>query len=267
MPISDKFTAIMLILTTSIIQWHSIQFWIEFAESIGFLWSIAIEAAAIWLWWHKKTVLAFIASFLLMAGPLYSLSMPVYESKKSEAILALSHQQQINLSRESIGSLKQSLVSYQENSLSRVGWATRIDETRKELHEETENLKGLIYGIADLKQTPMPWLIIAIEVLGLTVLLVTQVLTIHALRGISVKSKQPETSVDLKHEYAELALILSSRLSDTLDAESLSQAEWARRNEISTKSVSMLINHQKRAEAGKECISKNELIGIRNALG
>lgn len=163
MPISNKFSVVMLILTTSIIQWHSIQFWIEVAESIGFLWSIAIEAAALWLWWQKKTVLAFIASFLLMTGPLYSLSIPVYESKKSEAILALSHQQQINLSRESIGSLKQSLVSYQENSLSRAGWATRIDETRKELHEETENLKGLIYGIADLKQTPMPWLIIAIK--------------------------------------------------------------------------------------------------------
>jgi hypothetical protein len=71
MTVSNKFSAVMLILTTSIIQWHSIQFWVEVAESIGFFWNIAIEAAAIWLWWHKKTVLAFIASSLLMAGPLY----------------------------------------------------------------------------------------------------------------------------------------------------------------------------------------------------
>ena len=257
----------MLILTTSIIQWHSIQFWIEVAESIGVLWSIAIEAAAIWLWWHKKTVLAFIASSLLMAGPLYSLSAPVYESKQSEEALASSHQQQIDLSRASITALKQSLDSYQQNSLSRIGWATRIDETRNALQAETVNLKRLINAGAKLKQTPMPWLIIAIEVLGLAVLLLTQVLTIQALRGISTKSKQPETAENSRHDYSELALVLSSRLSDTLSAERLSQAKWARRNHVSTKSVSMLLNHKKRYEAGKEWISKNELSGIRNALG
>ena len=266
MQTSDKFSAVMLILTTSIIQWHSIQFWMEAAESIGFLWSIAIEAAAIWLWWHKKTVLAFIASSLLMAGPLYSLSTPVYEAKQSEEALASSHQQQIELSRASITALKQSLDSYQKNSLSRVGWATRIDETRNALQAETVNLKSLINTGFKLKQTAMPWLVISIEVLGLAVLLLTQVLTIQSLRGISTNSKRPEIAKDSKHDYSELALALSSRLSDTLSAEGLSQAEWARRNRISTKSVSMLLNHKKRSEAGKECISKNELNGIYSIL-
>jgi hypothetical protein len=244
MTLSNKLSTMMLILSTSIIQWHSIQFWIEVAESIGFLWSIAIEAAAVWLWWHKKTVLAFLASFLLMTGPLYSLSIPVYESKQYEVALVSSHQQQIDLARESIKSLKQSLISYQENSLSRVGWAARIDETRNELQAETANMKSLINAAPKLQQSPIPWLVIAIEVLGLTVLLLTQVLTIQALRGISVNSKQPETAEDLKHDYSELAHILSCRLSDTLNAEGLSQAEWGRRNTISTKSVSMLINHR-----------------------
>jgi hypothetical protein len=256
----------MLILTTSIIQWHSIQFWIEVAESIGFLWSIAIEAAAVWLWWHKKTVLAFIASSLLMAGPLYSLSAPVYEGKQSEVAIAASHQQQLDLSRASITSLNQSLISYQKNSLSRVGWASRIDETRNELQVEIAILKKLINEVPKLKQTPMPWLVIAIEVLGLAVLLLTQVITIQALRVISVKSKQPETAENSRHGYSDLASALSSRLSDVLNAEGLSQAEWARRNRVSTKTVSMLINHQKRSEAGKECISKNELSGIQSAL-
>ena len=266
MQTSDKFSAVMLILTTSIIQWHSIQFWVEVAESIGVLWSIAIEAAAVWLWWHKKTALAFIASSLLMAGPLYSLSAPVYEGKQSEVALASSHQQQVDLSRASITALKQSLASYQQNSLSRVGWATRIDETRNALQAETANLKSLINAGPKLKQTPMPWLVIAIEVLGLAVLLLTQVLTIQALRGISVKSKKPETAEDSRHDYSELAPALSSRLSDTLSVEGLSQAEWARRNGVSTKSISILINHQKRSDAGKECISKNELSEIQSAL-
>ena len=112
----------------------------------------------------------------------------------------------------------------------------------------------------------MPWLVIAIEVLGLAVLLLTQILTIQALRGISVKSKRPEIAEDSKHDYSELALVLSSRLSDTLSAEGISQAEWARRNRVSTKSVSMLLNHKKRSEAGKECISKNELNRIYSIL-
>jgi hypothetical protein len=201
-----------------------------------------------------------------MAGPLYSLSAPVYEGKQSEVALASSHQQQIDLSRASITALKQSLDSYQQNSLSRAGWATRIDETRYALQAETEHLKLLINAGPKLKQTPMPWLVIVIEVLGLAVLLLTQVLTIQALRGISVKSKQPETAEDSRHDYSELAPALSSRLSYTLSVEGLSQAEWARRNAVSTKSVSMLINHQKRSDAGKECISKNELNGILDAL-
>jgi hypothetical protein len=56
-----------------------------------------------------------------MAGPLYSLSAPVYEGKQSEVALTYSHQQQIDLSRTSITALKQSLISYQKKSLSRVG--------------------------------------------------------------------------------------------------------------------------------------------------
>jgi hypothetical protein len=66
MLMSDKCSAIMLLLTTSIIQWHPIQFLIGVADSIGVLWSITIEAPAICLWWHKKTVLAFIASIDLV---------------------------------------------------------------------------------------------------------------------------------------------------------------------------------------------------------
>jgi cytoskeletal protein RodZ len=134
------------------------------------------------------------------------------------------------------------------------------------LQAETANLKNLINAGPKLKQTPMPWLVIAIEVLGLAVLLLTQVLTIQALRGISVKSKKPETAEDSRHDYSELAPALSSRLSDTLSVEGLSQAEWARRNGVSTKSISILINHQKRSDAGKECISKNELSEIQSAL-
>jgi hypothetical protein len=47
----------------------------------------------------------------------------------------------------------------------------------------------------------------------------------------------------------------------TISIETISQAEWARRNGVSTKSVAMLLNHSKRKAEGKDCISKN---GLRN---
>jgi cytoskeletal protein RodZ len=109
------------------------------------------------------------------------------------------------------------------------------------LQIEIAILKKLLDEAPKLKKTPMPWLVIAIEVLGLAVFLLTQVLTIQALRVISVKSKQPETAENSRHDYSDLASALSSRLSDTLNAEGPSQAEWGRRNAISTKSASMLI--------------------------
>lgn len=269
MTLTNKLSMAMLILSTSIIQWHSIQFWVDVTSKIGFLWSIAIEAAAIWLWWHRKAVLAFLASLLLIVGPLYSLSAPAYLETQSQILQAMNHQQKIRISQDSINDLKLSLSNYEKNSLSRVGWATRIDETRKALQAEVEELKRLVNKTEHLKQAPMPWFIIVIELLGLAVLLITQVLTIHALRGVSNKSKQTETaeiteSKNLK--YSELATYLSNRLSEALKEKGLSQTEWARQNKVSTKSVSMLMNHQKRSEAGKECISKNELMTINSVL-
>lgn len=269
MTLSNKLSTAMLILSTSIIQWHSIQFWVDVASNIGFLWSIAIEAAAIWLWWHRKAALAFLASLLLIVGPLYSLSAPAYLETQNQTLQAMNHQQKIRISQDAINDLKLSLSNYEKNSLSRVGWATRIDETRKALQVEVEELKRLVNTTEHLKQAPMPWFIIVIELLGLAVLLITQVLTIHALRGVSNESKQTETAeiTESKNlEYSELATYLSNRLSETLQERGLSQAEWARQNKVSTKSVSMLINHQKRSEAGKECISRNELKLIQGIL-
>ena len=266
MTLSNKLSTAMLILSTSIIQWHSIQFWVDVASNIGFLWSIAIEAAAIWLWWHRKTTLAFLASLLLIVGPLYSLSAPAYLETQNQTLRAMNHQQKIRISQDSINDLKLSLSNYEKNSLSRVGWATRIDETRKALQAEVEELKRLVNKTEHLKQAPMPWFIIVIELLGLAVLLITQVLTIHALRGVSNKSKQTEITESKNLEYSELATYLSNRLSEALQEKGLSQAEWARQNQVSTKSVSLLINHQKRSEAGKECISKNELMTINSVL-
>jgi hypothetical protein len=275
---------LMLALSICLIQWHSIQFWIASTGAIGPLWSIAIEAAALWLWWQQRLLLACCASLVLVVGPLTYLAMPVYESAQ------LDNQKQLQLSdrkallQGSIAQLSSALKSYQQTSESRVGWAARIDETQSALQAERQRFENLIIETQAQGRNALPYLTISIETLSISILMLTQILAIHALRGVSTSKPQIETvSTDLPEEpvtAGDAVSTLSKRcgisdndfeaivakttkcLAEILKVETISQAEWARRNGVSTKSVSMLLNHSKRKAEGKECISKNELRNI-----
>jgi hypothetical protein len=279
---------LMLALSICLIQWHSIQFWIASTGAIGPLWSIAIEAAALWLWWQQRLLLACCASLILVVGPLTYLAMPVYESAQ------LDNQNQLQLSdrkvllQGSIAQLSSALESYQQTSESRVGWAARIDETQSALQAERQRFENLIIETQTQGRNALPYLTISIETLSITILMFTQILAIHALRGVSTSKQQIETvSTDLPEEpvtagdavstlskrfeipddeIETTVTELSKRLTEALKVETISQAEWARRNCVSKKSVSMLFNHSKRKSDGKECISKNELSHISKQL-
>ena len=75
----QKYLAILIvIICTVLLQAHSIPFWIEQTnEVIGYMWSITIEGAALWLWLNKKIVLAFFASCIVILVPLMELSKPL----------------------------------------------------------------------------------------------------------------------------------------------------------------------------------------------
>jgi steroid 5-alpha reductase family enzyme len=65
---------LMLLLASSIIilQYHSVQFWIKQVGEIGILYSVAIEAMAMYFWFNKKNILAGIATILLITTPALS---------------------------------------------------------------------------------------------------------------------------------------------------------------------------------------------------
>jgi len=279
---------LMLALSICLIQWHSIQFWIASTGVIGPLWSIAIEAAALWLWWQQRFLLACCASLILVVGPLTYLAMPVYESAQLEDQKQLHLSDRKVLLQDSIAQLSSALKSYQQTSESRVGWAARIDETQSALQAERQRFENLIIETQAQSRNALPYLTISIETLSITILMLTQILAIHALRGVSTSKPQIETvSTDLPEEpvtagdavstlskrfeipddeIETTVTELSKRLTEALKVETISQAEWARRNGVSTKSVSMLLNHSKRKAEGKECISKNELRNIAEHL-
>lgn len=278
----------MLLLSISLIQWHSIQFWMDATGVVGPLWSIAIEAAALWLWWQQRILLACLASLILTIGPLTYLALPTYE------VLQLEQQTQINLAQrkaliqDSIDQLTSALESYQQTSESRLGWAARIDETQIALQQERQRFENLIIETQNQNRNVLPYLTVSIETLAISILMLTQILAIHALRNVSISNQTIETvgtrlsedavpngvsvSITSKQiettdeEFETNVTDVSKQLAELLKVETISQAEWARRNGVSKKSVSMLLNHSKRRADGKECISRNELRHISECL-
>lgn len=279
---------LMLVISTCLIQWHSIQFWMDSTGVVGPLWSLAIEAAALWLWWQQRLLLACCASLILIIGPLNYLAMPVYESVQLEQRNLDRLNDQKVMIQNSINQLTAALESYQHTSQSRVGWAARIDDTQAALQIERGRFENTIIETQTQNRNALPYLTISIETLAISILMLTQILAIHALRNVSTSKDGIETvstdspdELDIAEEilsnlskrYAILdddietsVTELSKRLTEVLKTETFSQAEWARRNGVSAKSVSMLLNHSKRKAQGKECISKNELRNISAQL-
>lgn len=279
---------LMLLLSISLIQWHSIQFWMEATGVVGPLWSIAIEAAALWLWWQQRILLACFASVILTTGPLTYLALPTYEALQIEQQNLINLDQRKALIQDSIDQLTSALESYQQTSESRLGWAARIDETQTALQQERQRFENLIIETQNQNRNVLPYLTVSIETLAISILMLTQILAIHALRNVSISKHTIETvstslpeepvpngvsvSTLSKHiettdeEFETTVTDVSKQLAGCLKVETISQAEWARRNGVSKKSVSMLLNHSKRKAEGKECISRNELRHITECL-
>lgn len=278
----------MLVLSISLIQWHSIQFWMVATGVVGPLWSIAIEAAALWLWWQQRIFLACCASLILAVGPLTYLAMPIYETAQLKHQNIIKLEQQKSLIQNNMEQLTSALESYQKTSESRVGWAARIDDTQAALVMEAQRFEDLIIKTDSQSRNVLPYLTVLIETLAISILMLTQILAIHALRNVSISNHIIETvSTSLPEEpvpngvsvstlsnqiettdeeFETIVTDISKQLAELLKVETISQAEWARRNSVSKKSVSMLLNHSKRKAEGKECISKNELRHITECL-
>ncbi len=278
----------MLLLSISLIQWHSIQFWMDATGVVGPLWSIAIEAAALWLWWQQRILLACLASLILTIGPLTYLALPTYEALQLEQQTQINLAQRKALIQDSIDQLTSALESYQQTSESRLGWAARIDETQTALQQERQRFENLIIETQNQNRNVLPYLTVSIETLAISILMLTQIMAIHALRNVSISKHTIETvSTSLPgepvpteecvstlskriettdEEFEMIVTVVSNQLSELLTVETISQAEWARRNGVSKKSVSMLLNHSKRKAEGKECISRNEFRHIKECL-
>ena len=182
--------AILLIAAATLMQIHSIEFWVDQAGTSGILWSLLLEGAALWLWASHsgwKSALGLVASLLVLAGPLYQVSSPAIKTwQSSNALPGLQVKQEAILKAE-ILSLENSLAQYNDNSANRVGWSGRIDATKASLETANRELKQLYKEQS--QPIAMTWQSLAVIAMQAISLVLFQLLIVLTIRSLSAKQE------------------------------------------------------------------------------
>lgn len=90
-----------------LLQWHGISFWMDAAGPSGVLFSVLMEAVALFLWFHRIAwVLAGACSLVVILGPLYDVAGPVVgvmQSIEVDAKIAASYEAEIQIDTNAAG--------------------------------------------------------------------------------------------------------------------------------------------------------------------
>lgn len=267
-------TWLVILLSTALLQWHSIQFWVSATGNIGCLWSPSLECSALWLWWQRKTGLACCASLLVIAAPLLQMVMPQITQQQHLTQQITQHENLVAIQRNHIAQLTQSLAVYQRNSIERLGWAERIDDTQQAINHAQSQLANLqrerpvnqdmssVIGVALLKSA------------ALLVILLSQIIAINKLRNVvQLSNTQAATNQNTcatpsttDSNASDDATALAQHLAAHLQRHNLSQAEWGRRHNIPAKAISLIKHHHERLAQQRETIGQDMLERIKTAL-
>jgi hypothetical protein len=181
-------TGLLLAGCIGLLQYHSIQFWVERTGSpVGLAWSLLLEGAALWLWSDRRPLrhgLGALATLLLLAGPLYQVSAPLLDdSGRADRQAAAAAERQRDLAGE-LKTLDAALAAYLANSASRQGWVARIDHTQARL-EQLRAEQAQITAERAGAPAPRPWqqvAVIGMEALAIALFQLVAVLAIGDLR-------------------------------------------------------------------------------------
>jgi len=269
-----NFNIVIILTATALMQWHGIQFWTSYVGvETGWAWSISLELAALWLWvkgaGHRW--LAFLASCLLLAGPLFHIAEPALRASSRVEIADRNHSLAIKDVAAEISTLESSLETALRNSEARTGWLNDIQQSRTSLSSARQRLRGLLRKQA-VTPGPWPWIKTVAQAAALLVIWGVSIMAITDL----TKSKRPETrkkvvskrreSKKLDSDFSDIGQIVS-RLEASIRESGLSQGEWADRHGISRKNVSLIRNHNQRVADNKEVASKRAINQMVTVLG
>lgn len=258
------FTVMLLLMAVAILQWHAVAFWQAHTGSLGWMWAVGIEGAAVWLWWQPQKVVrvvGVVASVLSLAGPLHQVGYPVIEAVQQAEAAEVARAARLEVLRGTLQAEKDSLRQYLKLAEKRLGWAGRIDESQERIDKANEELGqlmtfrpsgGLTWGLA----------VVCMEAVALILL---QVVVVFSVRSLVVEPKpvmvheppvvdapvpqprevaeEPEDVVTLNSE-----LPIPERLQKHLEATGESVASWSRQHELNADRVRQVLAGRAPAE-------------------
>lgn len=275
-------TLIIIAAVTLITQCHGTRFWIEQTGPIGWGWSITLEAVALWLWYQgNRRALAIVASCLLLAGPMYQITAPLFAQSNHRAITETTRLQQLDLLRQQIATLQQAHASALRNSEARPGWLNEIQSTRADLIRAQGELATLTAAQQPDNRAAL-WTKTIMQAFALLTLWLASISAINTL----TQSRQPPATATpaprarithIKHPTSAatpptdprsaLAKQITTALDAHITARGISQNQWADANNVPRKQLSLIRNHDDRASQGTELASIKKMEQIAALLG
>ena len=176
-----------------LLQAHSLTFWRDaIGDWTGYAWSVQLEAISLWLWFRADgwgspwRWIAVVTTLLLLVGPLYQVSSPLFVQGARSAAFEKEMARVDGLS-----------ATFQANSRARVGWAGRLDDAEAYRRMLFARRWGGSSGEPET-QTPLrsDWqrhLIIALQIVSI---LVFQPCIILAITTVSAHFRQVANSGD-----------------------------------------------------------------------
>lgn len=212
-----------------LLQIHAIAWWTQYDPATGWLWSIVIEAGAIWLWSARsflRNCIAVFATALALIAPLYQLAGPMLDGQRATQQAADTLPARTQAAQAQIATLIASLVQYNDNSAHRGGWAPLIASTQQQLATARADLNALQTEAA----IPAPvalavYLPLAMQMIALCLLQCLVVLTTrtvfarddfdrHSREGGKPKTAAPAAGDDIAAGRGDESRSISNALAD-----------------------------------------------------
>ncbi len=273
---NHPFTILVLAGAVLLLQGHAMAFWAHWLGWPGLGWSLLLEAVALWLWWQpRRRALGFVASVLLIIGPLYHVSAPVLAGGRTSEANA----EVLATLRAEVTQREQALAIFLQNSTARPGWLAAIQEAQDGLDAARAALR---HAATESAQAATPWQRLAVMTMQLVALVLFQAVAVMATTTLADSHAPPAkqsreargsgptepipTAVPASPS-ASLAARTIARLDEVLRETGLSQNAWGKLHGFSSKQMSQVRNHDRVVAAGVRGAPSKLIERMAQALG
>ena len=256
--LDKKIAIVVIILTTGLMQIHSIPFWQEFTGDYysGIAFSIALHGAMLWNWYtNQLPKVRVVIAALLIAGPWYQISTPVFKKigeVKASSVMAASY-------LDEMAQLEASLKNYEENSKKYKRSADRVKPTQALLDDARKNYRKEISVPEEAEASWRLYTAALMLAVGFLVVLLTEISAVKfCRRPVSENTETVETGKGDVSGISETVETVAAVISEKMKGYA-SQAAFAGVYGFNTRDVSNVLN-------GKS-ISKKKLGEMAEKLG